>query len=58
MTPPQPHVSSPPPSPTHTPTMSDKMFNILQWYRQWYRQEKDGTKHIPRGTQRKSGGHS
>ena len=28
MTPPQPRVPSPPPSPTHTPT---KTFNILQW---------------------------
>ena len=26
--------------------------------RQWHRQQTDGTKHLPRGAQRKSGGHS
>ena len=24
----------------------------------WYRQQTDGTKHLPRGAQRQSGGHS
>ena len=68
MTPPWPRAPTSPPSPTHTPTMSDKSFNILQWNangignkqteRQWYRQQTDGTKHLPRGAQRQSGGHS
>ena len=26
--------------------------------RQWYRQQTDGTKHLPRGAQHQSGGHS
>ena len=26
--------------------------------RQWYRKQTDGTKHLPRGAQRQSGGHS
>ena len=50
-TPPQPRAPSPPPSPAHTTTISDKTFNILQG------NQTDGTKHLPQGTQRQSGGH-
>ena len=58
MTPPRPCAPSPPPSPAHTPTMSDKVVQHTTVERQWYRQQTDGTKHLPRGAQPQSGGHS
>ena len=50
MTPSQPRAPSPPPTPAHMPTISDNTFNILQW--------NANAKHLPRGAQRQSGGHS
>ena len=53
--PPQPCAPSLPPSPTH---------HVRQYVQhttvecQWYRQQADGTKHLSRGAQSQSGGHS
>ena len=57
MTPPRPRTPSPPPS----PPLAHHVRQVVQHTtveRQWYRQQTDGTKHLPRGAQRQSGGHS
>ena len=55
MTPPQPRAPSPPPSPVHHVRQYVQHITVE---RQWYRQQTDGTKHLPRGAQRQSGGNS
>ena len=55
MTPPQPRAPSPPPSPAHR-VRQDVQHTTVEC--QWYRQQTDGTKHLPRGAQHQSGGHS
>ena len=48
-----------PPSPSHSPAhhvRQDVQHTTVE--RQWYGQRSDGTKHLPRGVQRQSGGHS
>ena len=55
MTPPRPRAPSPPPSPAHHDRQAVQHTTVE---RQWYRQQTDGTKHLPRGAQRQSGGHS
>ena len=55
MTPPRPRAPSPPPSPAHHVR---QVVQHTTLERQWYRQQTDVTKHLPRGAQRQSGGHS
>ena len=56
MTPPQRHTPSPPPSPAHHARQDVQHTTVeCQWY---HRQQTDGTKHLPRGARRQSGGHS
>ena len=55
MTPPQPRAPSPPPSPAHHVRQVVQHTTVQ---RQWYQQQTDGTKHLPRGARRQSGGHS
>ena len=50
-----PRAPSPPPSPTHHVRQEVQNTTVV---RQWYRQQTDGTKHLPRGAQSQSGGHS
>ena len=51
MTPPQPRAPPPSPSPAHH-VRQDVQHSTVE------RQQTDGTKHLPRGAQRQSGGHS
>ena len=55
MTPPRPRSPSPPSSPAHHVRQVGQHTTVE---RQWYRQQTDGTKHLPRGAQRQSRGHS
>ena len=55
MTPPQPRASTPPPSHTHHVRQVVQHTTVEC---QWYLQQTDGTKHLPRGAQRQSDGHS
>ena len=55
MTPPRPRTPTPPPSPAHHVRQVVQHTTVE---RQWYRQHTDRTKHLPRGAQRQSGGHS
>ena len=50
-----PRATTPPHSPAHHVRQVVQHTTVE---RQWYRQQTDGTKHLPRGTQRQSGGHS
>ena len=54
-----PHLRThhPPTSPAHTPSMKSRRSRYYSG-RQWHRQQTDGTKHLPRGAQRQSGGYS
>ena len=58
MTPPRPRAPTPPPSPTPHAHHVRQVVQHTTVERQWYRQQTDGTKHLPRGAQRQSGGHS
>ena len=51
----KPMAGSVPPSPAHH-VRQDVQHTTVE--RQWYRQQTDGTKHLPRGARRQSGGHS
>ena len=42
--------------PTRPPCQTRRSHTSVE--RQWHRQQTDGTKHLPRGAQRQSGGHS
>ena len=50
-----PHTPSPPPSPAHHVRQVVQHTTVE---RQWYRQQTDETKHLPRGAQCQSDGHS